>query len=49
MYPLQMFVGSFYPEDYYGFQSQVAEVVSSFQDAGVTQLLIDLTNNGGTW
>lgn len=44
---LQMFVGSFDPEDYYGFQSQVADVVSAFQEAGVTQLLIDLTNNGG--
>ncbi|KAI0733286.1 hypothetical protein C8Q72DRAFT_873651 [Fomitopsis betulina] len=42
-----MFVGSFDPEDYNGFQSQVAYVVSAFQAAGVTQLLIDLTNNGG--
>ena len=42
-----MFVGSFDPEDYYGFQTQVADVVSAFQEASVTQLLIDLTNNGG--
>ncbi|KZT64325.1 hypothetical protein DAEQUDRAFT_39563 [Daedalea quercina L-15889] len=42
-----MFVGSFDPEDYYSFQSQVADVVSAFQNAGVTQLLVDLTNNGG--
>ncbi|KAH9834949.1 uncharacterized protein C8Q71DRAFT_767699 [Rhodofomes roseus] len=42
-----MFVGSFEPEDYYAFQSQVAGVISAFQQAGVTQLLIDLTNNGG--
>ncbi|KAH9834923.1 uncharacterized protein C8Q71DRAFT_132075 [Rhodofomes roseus] len=42
-----MFVGSFEPEDYYGFQSQVASVISTFLEAGVTQLLIDLSNNGG--
>ncbi|KAF5384319.1 hypothetical protein D9615_003317 [Tricholomella constricta] len=41
-----MFVGSF-GGNFNGFQSDVASAVRSFQTAGVTQLLIDLTNNGG--
>ncbi|GLB39840.1 hypothetical protein LshimejAT787_0703500 [Lyophyllum shimeji] len=41
-----MFVGSF-GGDFDGFQSDVVSAINSFQKAGVTQLLIDLTNNGG--
>jgi len=41
-----MFVGSF-SGDFNGFQSDVVAAVNSFKAAGVTQLLIDLTNNGG--
>ncbi|PFH53432.1 hypothetical protein AMATHDRAFT_1097 [Amanita thiersii Skay4041] len=41
-----MFVGSF-GGDFFGFQSDVVSAIRAFQHAGVTQLLIDLTNNGG--
>lgn len=41
-----MFVGSF-GGNFNGFQSDVVSAVNSFKAAGVTQLLIDLTNNGG--
>ncbi|KAG6860616.1 hypothetical protein C0995_009370 [Termitomyces sp. Mi166 len=41
-----MFVGSFVG-DYFGFQADVASAITAFKEAGVTQLLIDLTNNGG--
>lgn len=43
---LQMFVGSF-GGDFDGFMSDVVAAVADFKDAGVTKLLIDLTNNGG--
>ncbi|KAF9474386.1 hypothetical protein BDN70DRAFT_884883 [Pholiota conissans] len=42
-----MFVGSFEPSDFDQFQSDVVATTAAFKAAGVTQLLIDLTNNGG--
>ncbi|KAH9854591.1 hypothetical protein C2E23DRAFT_817110 [Lenzites betulinus] len=42
-----MFVGSFSPADFNQFQIDVASAMTAFQDAGVSQLLVDLTNNGG--
>jgi hypothetical protein len=41
-----MFVGSF-GGDFNGFMSDVAGAIGDFKKAGVTKLLIDLTNNGG--
>ncbi|KAG6836074.1 hypothetical protein H0H93_011655 [Arthromyces matolae] len=41
-----MFVGSF-EGDFDGFQADVVNAITAFKEAGVTQLLIDLTNNGG--
>lgn len=46
-YCLKMFVGTFSPADFYGFQDDVKSAMDKFQEAGVTKLLIDLTNNGG--
>lgn len=45
-YQEQMFVGSF-GGDFDGFQHDVVAAVTQFKAAGVTHLLIDLTNNGG--
>ncbi|KAG5639741.1 hypothetical protein H0H81_000021 [Sphagnurus paluster] len=42
-----LFVGSFEPDDFFAFQSDVVAAVKSFKAAGITRLLIDLTNNGG--
>ncbi|KAG5351078.1 hypothetical protein C0989_008086 [Termitomyces sp. Mn162] len=42
----KMFVGSF-EGDFDGFQADVVSIITTFKNAGVTQLLIDLTNNGG--
>lgn len=42
-----MFVGSFEPVDFEGFQADVVSTINAFKAAGVKQLLIDLTNNGG--
>ncbi|KAF8813458.1 hypothetical protein BYT27DRAFT_7180997 [Phlegmacium glaucopus] len=42
-----MFVGSFAPTDFNQFQADTVAAFSDFKAAGVTQLLIDLTNNGG--
>ncbi|KAK7683463.1 hypothetical protein QCA50_013296 [Cerrena zonata] len=44
-----IFVGSFSPavSAYYDFQTDVATAVNQFKAAGVTRLLVDLTNNGG--
>jgi hypothetical protein len=42
-----MFVGSFSPNDFDQFQFDVVATTAAFKAAGVTQLLIDLTNNGG--
>lgn len=44
---LQIFVGSFEPDDYAGFQTDVDSAVQSMKAAGVTKLLVDVTNNGG--
>lgn len=41
-----MFVGSFIGS-FYGFQADVVAAMTSFKAAGVTQLIIDLTNNPG--
>ncbi|KAG6860617.1 hypothetical protein C0995_009371 [Termitomyces sp. Mi166 len=41
-----MFVGSF-EGDFDGFQADVVSTIEVFKKAGITQLLIDLTNNGG--
>lgn len=45
--PPKMFVGSFEPDDFDQFQADVVATTAAFKSAGVTQLLIDLTNNGG--
>ncbi|CCM00765.1 uncharacterized protein FIBRA_02806 [Fibroporia radiculosa] len=42
-----MFVGSFDPDDYNGFQNDVVSAVTQFKEAGATRLIVDLTNNGG--
>lgn len=42
-----MFVGSFSPSDYDQFQVDTETAIKQFQDANVTNLLIDLTDNGG--
>ncbi|PPQ72200.1 hypothetical protein CVT26_006931 [Gymnopilus dilepis] len=42
-----MFVGTFEPDDFNQFQVDTAAIIAEFQKAGVTQLLIDLTDNGG--
>jgi C-terminal processing protease CtpA/Prc len=43
----QMFVGSFEPDDFNGFQTDVQAATAAFKTAGVSQLIIDLSNNGG--
>ncbi|KAG7095916.1 hypothetical protein E1B28_006600 [Marasmius oreades] len=42
-----MFVGSFGPLDFDQFQADVVAAIDAFKKAGVTRLLIDLSNNGG--
>ena len=44
-----MFVGSFSPavSAYFDFQRDVVSAIEQFKAAGVTRLLVDLTNNGG--
>ncbi|EIN14483.1 hypothetical protein PUNSTDRAFT_24244, partial [Punctularia strigosozonata HHB-11173 SS5] len=42
-----MFVGSFEPDDYVGFQSDVVNAIKGIKKAGAKNLIIDLTNNGG--
>ncbi|KAJ6588363.1 hypothetical protein B0H19DRAFT_1248035 [Mycena capillaripes] len=41
-----MFIGSF-EGDFEGFQTDTVSAISAFKDAGVTRLIIDLSNNGG--
>jgi C-terminal processing protease CtpA/Prc len=41
-----MFIGSF-EGDFEGFQTDTVSAIAAFKDAGVTRLIIDLTNNGG--
>ncbi|KAI0372476.1 hypothetical protein BV20DRAFT_1050796 [Pilatotrama ljubarskyi] len=42
-----MFVGSFEPDDFDQFQTDVQATITQFKKSGVSQLLVDLTNNGG--
>ncbi|KAI0356925.1 hypothetical protein OH77DRAFT_182654 [Trametes cingulata] len=42
-----MFVGSFEPDDFNQFQTDVQATIAQFKQSGVSQLLVDLTNNGG--
>jgi len=42
-----MFVGSFEPEDPIRFQFDVVDAISQFKSSGVTNLLVDVTENGG--
>ena len=44
-----MFVGSFSPavSAYFDFQRDVVSAIEQFKAAGVTRILVDLTNNGG--
>ncbi len=42
-----MFVGSFEPDDFDQFQTDVQDTFTQFQAAGLTQLIVGLTNNGG--
>ncbi|KAI0705325.1 hypothetical protein C8Q76DRAFT_683057 [Earliella scabrosa] len=42
-----MFVGSFEPDDFFQFQTDVQDTFNEFQSAGLSQLIIDLSNNGG--
>lgn len=42
-----MFVGSF-EGDFVQFQTDTVSAMDSFKSAGVSRLLIDLTDNGGT-
>ncbi len=41
-----MFVGSF-EGDFDAFMSDTVQAINAFKDAGVTRLILDLTNNGG--
>ncbi|KAG6816400.1 hypothetical protein H0H87_006312 [Tephrocybe sp. NHM501043] len=41
-----MFVGSF-GGDFDGFQADTVSAITAFKQAGISQLLLDLTNNGG--
>ena len=41
-----MFVGSF-DGDFNEFETNVASTINQFKASGVSQVLIDLTNNGG--
>ncbi|KAH8823646.1 hypothetical protein DL96DRAFT_1468622 [Flagelloscypha sp. PMI_526] len=42
-----LFIGGFDSIDFYDFQRQLARMILDFQDAGVTHLIIDLTDNPG--
>ena len=44
-----MFVSSFEPEDANAFMTDVQTAFTQFKSKGVSQLLLDLTNNGGTY
>ncbi len=45
--PPQMFVSSFEPSDANTFMADVQTAFTQFKSKGVSQLLLDLTNNGG--
>ena len=42
-----MFVGSFEPADFNSFQTDVVATFAEFEAAGLTHLIVDLSNNGG--
>ncbi|KZV63402.1 hypothetical protein PENSPDRAFT_211766 [Peniophora sp. CONT] len=42
-----MFVGSFEPDDFDGFQADVKNAIDDILTSGADQLIIDLSNNGG--
>ncbi|KAI0752696.1 hypothetical protein C8Q80DRAFT_1267209 [Daedaleopsis nitida] len=42
-----LFVGSFAPFDYEGFQTDIVRIMERFEAAGLTQLIVDVTNNNG--
>ncbi|VDB83219.1 unnamed protein product [Peniophora sp. CBMAI 1063] len=42
-----MFVGSFSPDDFDGFQTDTKNAIDDILASGADQLIIDLTNNGG--
>jgi C-terminal processing protease CtpA/Prc len=42
-----MYVGSFSPADFDGFQADVVAAITAFKAAKVDRLLIDLSGNGG--
>ena len=44
-----MFVGSFEPNDFDGFQTDVQSSFAEFKSKGVSQLIVDLSNNGGEY
>lgn len=44
-----MFVGSFEPDDFFQFQTDVQDTFDEFKQAGLKQLIIDLSNNGGAY
>ena len=43
-----MFVGSFEPDDFDSFQTDVVATFEQFKEAKLTHLIVDLSNNGGT-
>ena len=43
-----MFISSFEPDDLYQFPLDIDAAVKEFKSSGVTNLLIDVTNNGGS-
>lgn len=43
-----MFVGSF-EGDFEQFQTDTVAAIQQFQASGVTRLIVDLTNNGGSF
>jgi C-terminal processing protease CtpA/Prc len=42
-----MFVGSFEPDDFNGFQTDTVAAINDILASGAENLLIDLTDNGG--
>ena len=43
-----MYVSTFSPDNFDGFQRDVESAVKEFTSKGVTKLIVDLHNNGGT-
>ena len=44
-----MFVGSFEPDDFDSFQTDVVATFEQFKEAKLTHLIVDLSNNGGAF